>query len=144
LLLELLLIFAIAWFLVLLRVGLLHAFVEFIDVAEHFALFVAESFEFSFQFFTFLIGASGSKFGFELLESFVDSLLASGEFLEAIEHLKLFALRVVCFLLLLSLSFGFVTIAIIVKLQLLELLLRRRLLPPPPPPPPCCCCCCCT
>jgi hypothetical protein len=101
----------------------LHAFVEFVDIAEHFALFVAKSFEFSFEFFAFLISACGAEFGFELFESFVDHLLSACEFFEAIEYLELFALLTVGFLLLLCLAFGFVAIAIVIQFELLELLL---------------------
>lgn len=127
LLLNLLLFLAVLRFLVLCIAGLLllllHAFIEFVDVAEHFALFVAESFEFAFEFFAFLIGACCAEFGFELFEAFVDHLLSAREFLESVEDLELFALLAVSFLLLLSLAFGFVAIAIVIQFELLELLL---------------------
>ena len=101
----------------------MHAFVEFVDVAEHIALFVAQPFEFSFEFFALLIGSGGAEFGFELFETFVDGLLASSEFFEAIEDLELFALLGAGFLLFLGLSFGFVAVAVIIEFELLELLL---------------------
>lgn len=124
LLLDLLLILGVSRFAVLWGFGLLHAIVEFVDVAEHIALFIPESFEFAFEFFAFLIGAGGAQFGFELFESFIDHLLAAGEFSQSIEDLELLALLAVGFLLLLGLAFGFVAIAVVVQLQLLELLLR--------------------
>ena len=111
----------------------MHAFVEFIDIAEHFALFVAESFEFSFEFFALLIVCGGAEFGFELFESFVDGLLALREFFESVEDLELFALLRGSFLLFLSLSFGFVAVAVVIKFELLELLLRGAVTTAPSP-----------
>ena len=105
---------------------LIHFLAQFINIAQHFALFVAKAFEFTFDFFPLFIARRGTKFGFQLLESFIDHQLTARQLFKAVQYLNLFTLLLsLLFLLLLSLLFGFVTIAFVVQFQLLQLLLRR-------------------
>ena len=122
----------IASFLILLLLFgrlLIHCFTQFIDVSQHFALLVTQAFQFAFDLVLFFLSFRGAKFGFQLLQTFVQHLLSSSQFFQTIQNLQLLTLRRILFLLLLSLTFGFVAIAFVVQFKLVELLLRSTALP---------------
>ncbi len=107
---------------------LIHRLTKFVDVPQHFALFLPQTLQFPFDLVFFLLRLSCAKFRFQLFQSFVEHLLTTRQLLQSIQNLQLLSLFVVLFLLLLSLTFGFIAIAFVVKFQLTELLLRRTVL----------------
>ena len=88
-------------------------------------MLVTQAFEFTFDFFTLLVGRCSTQFGFKLLQAFIHHLLAASQLFQTVQHLNLFTLLLRLLLLLLCLLFGFVAIAFVVQFQLLQLLLRR-------------------
>ena len=107
----------------------LHAFVEFVEIFNEFALFFFKAFEFATDFFLLLLGLGLFEHGFEFLDLVGDAALAAGELLEAVEHLHVFA----CFfalgfaLLLLGLALCFVALFFLLELHVHHLALAPLL-----------------
>ena len=110
--------------------GLVHAIAEFIGVAEHLPLLIAEGGELAFDGVALLLIAGLLQGGLSLAHLAIEVFLALGEFAQSREDLAIFALLglllillLLLVLLLLGVALGFVAVVLIRKVELVELLL---------------------
>ena len=105
---------------------LFHPLREFIGIAQHLLLLVAQTFELPFDFLPRFLRFCFLQSGLQLFDLFIEVFLSPREFLQAIDDLP--HLTLLGIFLLLCLPLGFVTVLIVLEFQLLELLLETVLL----------------
>ena len=103
--------------------GLRHAILQFVRVAKHFLLLVAEARELALQFFTLRFIAGALQRRLQIAHLAIEIFLTLREFAEAVENLaRLARLRFLLRLGLLGVggTLGFVTVLLIFEIELLE------------------------
>ena len=99
-----------------------HSLAKFIDIGQHFLLFVPQAFEFPADCLAVLLGFGFLKRRLQFLEPLIDVKLTAGEFLQPVEHLKFLALF--RSLLLAGLALSLVAILRLLQFELIQLRLK--------------------